>query len=114
MRRSAIHLAGRILPPRWSEKSYLRIYLPRWELAPPSIVPQLTIYLDRETQREVEEAARREGCSLSRWARGHLLAAAKRRGWSPGYFDLLGSLTDDTFREPEEIQWSADTERAEM
>jgi hypothetical protein len=34
-------------------------------------MPQLTIYLDRATQRQVELAARREAISLSRWARKH-------------------------------------------
>lgn len=37
---------------------------------------QLTIYLDPETQRKVEAAAKREAISLSRWAREHLSKAA--------------------------------------
>ena len=39
-------------------------------------MPQLTIYLDLVTQRQVELAARREAISLSRWARKHLAMAA--------------------------------------
>lgn len=39
-------------------------------------MPQLTIYLDPATQRQVELAARREAVSLSRWARKHLAKAA--------------------------------------
>ncbi|MBU6170067.1 MAG: hypothetical protein KGQ87_01070 [Verrucomicrobia bacterium] len=37
---------------------------------------QLTIYLDADTQKKVEAAARRESVSLSRWARDHLARAA--------------------------------------
>ncbi len=38
---------------------------------------QLSIYLDPETQRKVELAARRESVSISRWARNHLAKAAE-------------------------------------
>jgi len=46
---------------------------------------QLTIYLDQESQALVESAAMREGSSLSRWARKHLVAAAKPKDWPEGH-----------------------------
>lgn len=63
----------------------------------------LTIYLDEEILRKVEAAARKEGSSISGWARGHLAAAAEPRSELPeGWFELMGSLQDPTFVEPEE------------
>ncbi len=39
-------------------------------------MPQLTIYLDSVTQRNLTLAAKREAISLSSWARKHLAKAA--------------------------------------
>lgn len=75
---------------------------------------QLTIYLDEESHRLVEEAAKREGCSLSQWARGHLVTAAHPKGWPEGFFELFGSIGDESFVEPEELAWSEDAPRAEL
>ena len=47
---------------------------------------QLTIYLDADTQKKVEAAARRDSVSLSRWARDHLARAADQDNKPP--FDL--------------------------
>ncbi len=72
---------------------------------------QLTIYLDEETHRAVEAAAKAKGCSLSRWARGHLREAASSKGFPEGFFDLFGSVTDASFREPAELDQASDGDR---
>ena len=75
---------------------------------------QLTIYLDRDTAEKVEAAARREGASLSRWARKHLSAAAATSDWPEGYwkfFEDIEEEVDESFREPEELDAGADVER---
>jgi len=73
---------------------------------------QLTIYLDRETASEVEAAARREGASLSKWARKHLLAAAQAKSWPVGYWESLeGASCDESFTEPAELDPALDVER---
>lgn len=62
---------------------------------------QLTIYLDPETQRKVEIAARRESVSLSRWAREHLARAADAEAASA--WDHLAGFSgtiDDSFEIP--------------
>ena len=62
------------------------------------IMPQLTIYLDEETEEKAREAAQRAGFSLSRWAREKLSAAADvGKTWPEGYFDLFGSIDDPGF-----------------
>jgi hypothetical protein len=62
---------------------------------------QLTIYLDPETQRKIEEAARREAVSLSRWAREHLARAADASSTSA--WDHLASFSGiaEDFEAPE-------------
>lgn len=66
-------------------------------------MPQLNIYLDRKTERAVKSAAKRNDLSLSKWAREVLMrAAADGRTWPDGYGDLLGSVSDDSFRAPED------------
>jgi len=75
---------------------------------------QLTIYLDAESHRLVDEAASREGASLSSWARVHLVAAAQAKGWPDRFFKLFGSISDDSFEEPEELVWKDDAARIEL
>ena len=62
---------------------------------------QLTIYLDPETQRKVEMAARRESLSLSRWAREHLAKAAdtaEASAWD--HMAVFSGTTNDAFDIP--------------
>jgi hypothetical protein len=74
-------------------------------------MPQLTIYLDKAAQVVIEAAAKRDGSSLSKWARKRLVDAASPAGWPEGYFDLFGSVTDETFSEPEELDSADDSGR---
>jgi hypothetical protein len=75
---------------------------------------QLTIYLDTESHRLVEEAATREGSSLSRWARVRLVAAAQPKGWPDRFFNLFGAISDESFEEPEDLVWKDDAARIEL
>jgi predicted transcriptional regulator len=62
---------------------------------------QLTIYLDPETQRKVENAARRESLSLSRWAREHLAKAAESETASAwDHLSAFSGTLDDGFEIP--------------
>jgi hypothetical protein len=73
---------------------------------------QLTVYIDEETRRKIEIAARRAETSVSQWVKQRL-ASALETEWPEGYFELLGSLKgvdivrpaqprpeDDVTREP--------------
>lgn len=47
--------------------------------------------------------------SLSKWAREVLLRAANQdHSWPEGYETLLGSLSDETFRAPEDQEQDLD------
>ena len=73
---------------------------------------QLTVYIDDETRRKIEVAARRAKTSVSQWVKERLSSALKTE-WPDGYFEMLGSLKgvgierapqlrpeDDVAREP--------------
>ena len=75
-------------------------------------MPQLNIYLDEATQAKARLAARREGCSLSSWARRKLSAATDEgKVWPEGYFELFGSIDDSDLSAPKEISGSLDAKR---
>ncbi|MDF1815707.1 MAG: ribbon-helix-helix domain-containing protein [Verrucomicrobiales bacterium] len=64
----------------------------------------LTIYLDDETLKAVENAAREQGRSVSSWAGRLLFEAAKPlESWPEAYFDTIESFSESTIEEPDEI-----------
>jgi hypothetical protein len=65
-------------------------------------MPHLNIYVDESAGKLIAKAAKRESLSLSRWARGKLLAAAGSPEWPADYPELLGSIRDETFVAPRE------------
>lgn len=78
-------------------------------------MPQITIYLNRESARKVREAASREGVSLSRWARDAMDSqSSANRGWPRDYFSLFGSVDDETFRAPDSARPNQDLAREEL
>lgn len=60
---------------------------------------QVTIYLDDETLKRVERAAKKTGTSISAWVKGRLVTSLDD-DWPAGYFDLLGSLADSDLERP--------------
>ena len=64
----------------------------------------LTIYLDEETLRAVERAAKDEGASISAWARKHLAEASREEpGWPKGYFETIEAFGGTEIEEPPEV-----------
>ena len=62
---------------------------------------QLSLYLDPETHRKVEAAARRESVSLSRWAREHLAKAADASAASAwDHVAGFAGTADESFQVP--------------
>lgn len=72
---------------------------------------QLTIYIDRATQKAVEAAAAREAVSLSRWARERLQEAARRDLGKTSLDVFYGCISDASFRSPKELPASSDSPR---
>jgi len=65
-------------------------------------MPHLNIYVDESAGKLIAKAAKRESLSLSRWARGKLLAAAGAPEWPADYSAVLGSIDDENFVAPAE------------
>lgn len=95
---------------------YFKIYLfCSGRRATVSCVGQLTIYLDEKTQKKARRAAKREGKSLSRWAREQLNEAADEgQTWPSGFFELLGCLSDSDLEPPGELPQGADAKRESL
>lgn len=71
---------------------------------------QISIYIDDSTLRQIEIAAEKEHDSISKWVKKRLVSSLKT-AWPKDYFDLWGSLKDDSFQRPSQIKFSKDKER---
>jgi hypothetical protein len=56
-------------------------------------MPQVTIYLDEDTQKRVKKAARAEGVSLSKWIAASLREKTEST-WPKAFLDLAGAFPD--------------------
>ncbi|MEK7748302.1 MAG: hypothetical protein AAB300_04435 [Nitrospirota bacterium] len=76
-------------------------------------MPQISLYIDENTLKKVENAALRRHMSLSKWVVEQI-----RRQVAPIYpkefENLFGSITDETFMEPIEINRYVDIERFDL
>jgi hypothetical protein len=57
---------------------------------------QVSLYLDKEMFKKVETAAQSCGESISKYV-ATLIQDHFNHEWPPGYAELFGSVTDDTF-----------------
>ena len=76
-------------------------------------MPQLSLYIDKETLKKLEVIANNEKVSLSKWV-GLLIRDALNNNYPPNYFDLFGSVKDESLKEPNELYDSSDAEREEI
>jgi hypothetical protein len=74
-------------------------------------MPQISLYIDEQTLKKIEIAARIEDVSLSKWVNGKLKSVLQR-SWPQGYFELCGALTDGSFRRHESDAPSRDNQRS--
>jgi len=76
-------------------------------------MPQISLYIDEPTLKKVESAAVRQQVSISRWVAD--LIRARIEPVYPAHFEsLFGCIADDTFTEPEEIGFAADSVREKL
>ena len=54
-------------------------------------MPQVTIYLDEDTQKRVKKAARAEGTSLSKWIAASLREKTEST-WPKAFLELAGAF----------------------
>ena len=76
-------------------------------------MPQISLYIDEDTLKKVENAARRRNISISKWVAEQI--RAKVEPVYPERFEtLFGAVTDDTFQRPEQPSFAADASRESL
>ena len=76
-------------------------------------MPQISLYIDGDTLRKVEDAAARQKISISKWVAEHIRACIEP-AYPPDFPDLFGSIPDDTFSRPQEPSFRHDAKRAKL
>ncbi len=71
---------------------------------------QLSLYIDEETLRKIELAAKIEKTSLSKWVVSRLKDAVEG-SWPRSFGELFGSIEDETFTVPEKMTFDSDSKR---
>ena len=59
-------------------------------------MPQISLYIDKDTLAKIEKAAAKEHISISKWV-GKRIKKIIKDDYPKGYFDLFGSITDKSF-----------------
>lgn len=70
----------------------------------------ITIYMPENEAKAIKRAARRENRSVSDWARERIKREI-HNAWPEDYFEVLGSLRDDSMSRPPQPATSSDTKR---
>jgi hypothetical protein len=74
---------------------------------------QLTIYIDDDSIKRIEEAAAREKSSVSGWVKKRLVQSLEDQ-WPAEYLKLLGTLADGDLQRPSEPEPAADAPRESL
>jgi hypothetical protein len=63
-------------------------------------MPQISLYVDKETMRKITSSARREKKSVSSWVRERVVRESRSQ-WPEGYFErVFGFLKDSDLEVP--------------
>jgi len=62
-------------------------------------MPQITVYLDKQTEQKARSAAKRAGKSLSSWLRS-VIEQVPEGDWPDDFEYLFGSIVDERFVAP--------------
>lgn len=76
-------------------------------------MPQLSLYIDEKTLKNVEKAAKTEHVSISKWVCSKLKKTFNE-DWPENYFELFGSIEDDSFPKPKQIKEFFNSKREEF
>ena len=76
-------------------------------------MPQLSLYVNSNTLKKVEYAAKRENISISQWVRVKIEKSFEKT-WAEDYFSLFGSISDETFQAPVKLDFKKDSKRSKL
>jgi len=73
-------------------------------------MPQVSLYIDKETLEKIEERAHKNHVSISKWVGSNLKRLIKD-DYPEYFFGLFGSTEDSSFVRPKKINFSEDITR---
>jgi len=73
-------------------------------------MPQVSLYIDKETLTKIEHLARKSHTSISKWV-GNNLKRLIKDDYPDDFFTLFGAITDKTFIRPESLEFINDGTR---
>jgi hypothetical protein len=76
-------------------------------------MPQISLYIDRETLDKIERAARAERQSISRWV-SRQIKQSLQTSYTSDLKSLYGSIDDDSFDIPDRGTFSEDVPRNKL
>jgi len=76
-------------------------------------MPQLSLYLDEDTHRELEARARLNNTSVSKFVI-ITLKTHFSKGWPDGFKNIFGSITDESFNKQNVPDWPLDAPRESL
>lgn len=76
-------------------------------------MPQLSLYIDDETLKKIETAAKISNTSISRWVTERLKESLANT-WPENYESLFGSVEDDSFVNEKQKSFADDSEREKL
>jgi len=76
-------------------------------------MPQVSLYIDKETLTKIEHLAQKNHTSISRWV-GNNLKRLIKDDYPDDFFTLFGSITDRTFVRPDSLAFSNDGRREKI
>jgi len=71
---------------------------------------QLSVYIDDDTLKKVEDAAKSQNISVSKWITSRIKKSFKTN-WDDDFFSLFGSIKDESFKRPDQIDYENDSMR---
>jgi len=76
-------------------------------------MPQISLYIDETTLKKVEQEAKREHLSISKWVFEQIKNKIAPR-YPADFESLYGSINDDDFKRQDQNLFSADSKREEL
>ncbi len=73
-------------------------------------MPQISLYIDKETLESIEKAAAAEKTSISKWV-GKRLKRSLRTEYPRDFERLFGAIRDESFQIPEREHFDSDARR---
>ncbi|MDR1704294.1 MAG: hypothetical protein LBS19_06370 [Clostridiales bacterium] len=76
-------------------------------------MPQLSLSIDEETFRKIENGAMRSNITVSRYVLNALNEHFTKK-WPESFIDSFGSISDGSFKEPGDMSFDMDIQRERL